>query len=1199
MSESAPRPIEALERFVRDHQDAQRATTEGDERRRHLDERLVGAFSELVDFAPGVLAPNQFPPGEGFWRQLADAVVRFATLLAEADREYPRFRVLDRLRRAAQSGVPALETGATLLLCDTTDADKLAGIIQSVQRDNRRGVWLAWLPYVFDQLLNSHQPPGTLPLLPDATRDDWRKADLAFGCVLFSDETFRVLQECTDQAAAQIDAAMKAGGYCVSSRPPGRVRDMLRYYDPRALQWYTMSPRTLPLLQPPPLIEAITEPPQLRRELDEIWTAANALQMALDKWAAWFVELQEKGDAHPAVALTCGEVACRSIKVLLIHRPNAAPFDLSAEADLVAMLPPTPSWSVPDAQVDPQIANPEKATVRWQDDRAFLDSYYRHPECRRDRMAELRGAAARLIEMLKTFPMSAVKTATKPSHCQAEPSAPMRQGKKDSSGACDTLGATVDQMESADLAPLFTDALDRVVVVEDDSDARYILWWMKKILPAEQWEQLSSRQFFLYSGGRPTGDEVNQRLDTIRQIHPDERNLQPRAFVVADRDYRLDQEHAEEQHKLQGKDFSRQIWHVWQFVEIENYLILRDAMTRYILERLADAGPGSGREHVTEHDVRALIEEAIEASRPAVRTQVIDSFERCHPRWMASKTVTEAERFLDSKWRDDEKPSWCDAKEVVLPRIKEALKTRWNLTLSEREFIASLKPEEIPDDIRRTVEDIAQFLLGARWTRSSSAERAAIQPFFEALKSTAPDIRQKAAEALGTKGRVAVPALARALRDESTEVRMAAVESLRRIGRDAAWATDALAGALQDPDGGIQQRAAAALGGIGPGAAGAVPALIAAMRQGQWRLRCEAAAALGKIGVVDEAVPALIEAVRDRNVPARDVAAQALGEIGAGAVAAVGDLVTALTEDEVPVRAAAAVALGKIGTASPEVLEGFRNALRNEDASVRRAAAEGLGALGPAAAPAAVSLADLLEDRDETCRRAAAEALGKVRQLSRDEVVALVRTLCDGAWLVRQLAAQALGRIGRAAQEAAPELARLAGADENTVVRVAAAGALSLVGGDTQVALSVLIGALGGPNDAARKASAETLGELGRLAIPAVPALAAALTDWNWWVRFAAADTLGKLGPAAAAAVPALTAAFTDDYVEPPSAGRMSYGDGPIYDLIRYATALALGRIGGAAAPALPALRNARGYQKVVQDAIGEAIRLIEQGGLA
>ena len=772
---------------------------------------------------------------------------------------------------------------------------------------------------------------------------------------------------------------------------------------------------------------------------------------------------------------------------------------------------------------------------------------------------------------------------------------PAAERDEDSCETGESVNPPLEQTDNTDLAPLFSDALDRVVVVEDDSDATYILWWMKKILPAEQWEQLSARRFFLNCGGRPTGDEVNQQLDTIRQIHPEERNLQPKAFVVADRDFRLDEELAGEYRKLQGKSFSRQTWHVWQRVEIENFLVLRDALRRYILEQIAAAGPGSGREHVTEQELRALIEEAIEASRPAVRKQMIDSFQRCRRGSMASTIVTEAEQFLDSVWRDDNKPAWCDAKEVVLPRLKEALKTRWNLALPEQDFIASLRPEEIPEEIRQTIVEIAKFLVRARWTRSSPTERAAIQPFIEALKSTAPDIRQKAAEALGTKGRAAVPALARALLDESPEVRMSAVESLTRIGHDAVGATDALVSALEDRDASIQERAATALGGIGPGAASAVPALVAAIRQDQWRLRCQAAAALGKIGVVDGAVPALIEAVRDRQVPARDVAAQALGDIGVGAAAAVGDLVAALAEDDSPVRAAAAVALGKIGTASEEVLQGLQQALQHEDASVRRAAAEGFGALGPDAAPAAATLVALLEDRDEQCRRAAAEAIGKVRLVSRNEVAALVRTLCDGAWSVRQLAAGALGRIGLVAKEAAPTLMRLAEEDENAVVRIAAASALALVGGDSQFALSVLIRGLEGPNDAARKAAAETLGELGGMAIPAVPALAAVLTDRNWWVRFAAAETLGKLGPAATSSVAALTAAFTDDYVEPPSAGRMSYGDGPIYDLIRHATALALGRIGGAAAPALPVLRNARGYQKVVQAAVSEAIRLIEQ----
>ena len=88
---------------------------------------------------------------------------------------------------------------------------------------------------------------------------------MAFGCILFSDEVFHVLQDALDHPACLIDDALKCGGHPVVSRPPGRVRDLIARFDPRALHWYGCEPPPLRLLQPPPSIEAITEPEALAR----------------------------------------------------------------------------------------------------------------------------------------------------------------------------------------------------------------------------------------------------------------------------------------------------------------------------------------------------------------------------------------------------------------------------------------------------------------------------------------------------------------------------------------------------------------------------------------------------------------------------------------------------------------------------------------------------------------------------------------------------------------------------------------------------------------------------------------------------------------------------------------------------------------------------------------------------------------------
>jgi len=208
----------------------------------------------------------------------------------------------------------------------------------------------------------------------------------------------------------------------------------------------------LPLLQPPPSIEAITEPVALRRQLDEVWTAANCLQMALDKWTAWFVELKEKEDAHPAVALNWCEMANRAVKVLMMHRPNVKPFDGSDESALLGMLPPIPAWWMPRSGVGPNAESAElieKPRVRWQEDREFLDAYYWPPEQRQQKTIKLRGAAAQLIELLKSFPMAVLTPAR-------EVGRHISQG--DASPKADLVLVTVNQHETQAIHDAFREA---------------------------------------------------------------------------------------------------------------------------------------------------------------------------------------------------------------------------------------------------------------------------------------------------------------------------------------------------------------------------------------------------------------------------------------------------------------------------------------------------------------------------------------------------------------------------------------------------------------------------------------------------------------------------------------------------------------------------------------------------------------------
>ena len=121
------------------------------------------------------------------------------------------------------------------------------------------------------------------------------------------------------------------------------------------------------------------------------------------------------------------------------------------------------------------------------------------------------------------------------------------------------------------------------------------------------------------------------------------------------------------------------------------------------------------------------------------------------------------------------------------------------------------------------------------------------------------------------------------LGDPDPDVRRAAAVSLRRLGPGAAPAVPALARALRDdPDEWVCDAAAKALSEVG---APAVPALIEALREADRpEVRLASAVALSQQeAVAARAVPALIDALEDDAEPVRRQAAKGLARIGAAA----------------------------------------------------------------------------------------------------------------------------------------------------------------------------------------------------------------------------------------------------------------------------------------------------------------------------
>jgi HEAT repeat protein len=213
-------------------------------------------------------------------------------------------------------------------------------------------------------------------------------------------------------------------------------------------------------------------------------------------------------------------------------------------------------------------------------------------------------------------------------------------------------------------------------------------------------------------------------------------------------------------------------------------------------------------------------------------------------------------------------------------------------------------------------------------------------------------LRHAARDALAAMGAAAVPFWIELLDSDDELDRIGATSALLRLGPEAEVAVPALAKALKDESVSVRKQAGEVLGAIGPEAQAAVPALLEATRDEELFVRMNAAWALKEIAPKDErTAAALREQLEDPEVWIRVTAAESLWTIGDKAELLVPVLVDALAQQEVDdipnssftaaaMRQRAADALKNIGGAAVPVLEKLTE---QETGAVQNAAAKALG----------------------------------------------------------------------------------------------------------------------------------------------------------------------------------------------------------------------------------------------------------------
>ncbi|MCH7726990.1 MAG: AAA family ATPase [Planctomycetes bacterium] len=261
---------------------------------------------------------------------------------------------------------------------------------------------------------------------------------------------------------------------------------------------------------------------------------------------------------------------------------------------------------------------------------------------------------------------------------------------------------TLDRLGSLDPTQLaLIQAYRRVVVVEDRTDCDLLCIFCAKSLGIEKWQQVESRIAFCFSRGNPWKQHDMSRLRRVLQQVISVEGQALELFVIADRDYYPDLDDLR-----QTVPSDHMCWHIWQRVEIENYLLHFPAIRRLV---------SSGERQLTldEGVLQQEFDRLIESSRNSASDHLVQAFEEMRKKtkenWDAATMSRKAREYLEEHW-DKDKITLADAKDVVLPGIKRWLQENDVGQFSDKKLAESLEPNDLPEEVHQLAQRLAEFV---------------------------------------------------------------------------------------------------------------------------------------------------------------------------------------------------------------------------------------------------------------------------------------------------------------------------------------------------------------------------------------------------------------------------------------------------------------------------------------------------------
>jgi ABC-type ATPase involved in cell division len=266
---------------------------------------------------------------------------------------------------------------------------------------------------------------------------------------------------------------------------------------------------------------------------------------------------------------------------------------------------------------------------------------------------------------------------------------------------------TLDYLGSMDnLALALIRIYRKVIFVEDKTDKILIERFLERIWGRDDYLTLQRKMIYLFLHGHTLKKPIHDIVGAMQGLFETANRID--AFVIADRDYILDEQMAEEHQKIITEQMQG---FIWARNEIENYLLVPEVIARVVMSKVASYDIFT--EKLTEDIIKQKLEMlADETKDSVVLDRIMDRYqEKERGRLQSSTCRKKALQYIQQRWNNKSKYSFCDAKDHVLPKFRQWLKSEFNLSFADTEIIDAMKDNEIPADVKDLATQLHDFLV--------------------------------------------------------------------------------------------------------------------------------------------------------------------------------------------------------------------------------------------------------------------------------------------------------------------------------------------------------------------------------------------------------------------------------------------------------------------------------------------------------